>query len=352
MLIGANNLSITHYAEMKSSQVTIKDIARALGISPSTVSRALKDHPDISPKTKKAVKELAENLHYEPNAIALSLRSRLTKTIGVIIPELVHYFFSSVISGIDQVAYELGYTVIICQTKEDYEKEVRVVHTLLSKRVDGVLASVSKTSSKFDHYYELKNSNIPLVFFDRACNISNTDRVIVDDYTGAYKAVKHLISAGCKRIAHLATSQELLIGRNRKNGYIQALKDHGIEVDEEIILRCDTDQHAQKCIPYLLSLQKKVDGIFAVNDLTAITAMSIIKRSGYKIPEDIAISGFSNSHYSNMTEPPLTTTEQKGYEMGQIAARMLIERIQSDVDIETRVEQIKTELIVRGSTQK
>lgn len=337
---------------MKSSQVTIKDIARALGISPSTVSRALKDHPDISPKTKKAVKELAESLHYEPNAIALSLRSRLTKTIGVIIPQIVHFFFSSVISGIEEIAYKNGYTTIICQSNEEYEKEVHVAQALLSKRVDGVLASVSKTTNKFEHFYEMKNSNTPLVFFDRVCNIPNTDRVIVDDYTGAYKAVKHLIDAGCKRIAHLATSQELLIGRNRRNGYLQALKDNGIEVDEEIILRCDTDQHAKKCIPYLLSLEKKIDGIFAVNDLTAITAMSIIKRSGYNIPEDIAISGFSNSNYSAMTEPPLTSIEQKGFEMGQKAATMLIERIQSDVDIETRVEQIKTELIVRGSTQR
>ena len=155
---------------------------------------------------------------------------------------------------------------------------------------------------------------------------------------------------GCRRIAHLATSQELLIGRNRKNGYIQALRDNNIEVDEEIILRCDTDKHAQKCIPYLLSLQKTIDGIFAVNDLTAIRAMSIIKRSGYRIPDDIAIVGFSNSLYSSMTDPPLTTIEQQGFEIGQRAASLLLERILSEVDIDTRVEQIKTDLIVRGSS--
>jgi len=337
---------------MKSSQVTIKDIAKALGISASTVSRALKDHPDISPKTKKAVQELAEQLHYEPNAIALSLRNANTRTLGVLIPQIVHHFFSSVISGIEDVAYKQNYTVIFAQSNEDGEKEKEVVHTFLSKRVDGVLASVSKTTTNFDHFQEIKNSSIPLVFYDRACNIPNTDRVIVDDYTGAYKVVSHLIEQGCKRIAHLATSQELHIGRNRRNGYIQALKDHDIEVDEEIILRCDTDQHAQKCIPYLLSLQKKVDGIFAVNDLTAITAMSIIKRSGYDIPGDIAVAGFSNSLYARMMEPPLTTVEQQGFEMGQKAAQMLIERIQTDEDIETRVEQIKTEVIVRSSTQR
>lgn len=337
---------------MKSSQVTIKDIARSLGISASTVSRALKDHPDISPKTKKAVKELAEQLHYEPNAIALSLRNANTRTIGVLIPQIVHHFFSSVVSGIEDIAHQSNYTVIFAQSNEDSEKEKKIVQTLLSKRVDGVLASVSKTTTDFSHFYEINNNHIPLVFYDRACNIPNTDRVIVDDYTGAYKAVSHLIEMGCKRIAHLATSQELHIGRNRKNGYIQALKDNGIEVDEEIILRCDTDQHAQKCIPYLLSLQKKVDGIFAVNDLTAMTAMSIIKRSGYSIPEDIAVAGFSNSLYARMMDPPLTTVEQQGFIMGQKAAIMLIERIQSEEEIETRVEQIKTELIVRSSTQR
>jgi LacI family transcriptional regulator len=337
---------------MKSSQVTIKDIAKALGISASTVSRALKDHPDISPKTKDAVKELAEKLHYEPNAIALSLRNANTKTLGVLIPQIVHFFFSSVVSGIEETAYKSGYTVIFCQSNEDYEKEKEMIQTLLSKRVDGILASVSKTTTKFDHFYDVKNNNIPLVFYDRVCNIPNTDRVIVDDYTGAYNAVSHLIEQGYKRIAHLATSQELHIGRNRRNGYIQALKDHGLEVDEEIILRCDTDQHAKKSIPYLLSLQKKVDGIFAVNDLTAMSAITIIKQSGYSIPGDIAVIGFSNTLYASMIDPPLTSIEQHGFEMGRKAASMLIERIQSDEDIETRVEQIKTELIVRGSTQR
>ena len=335
---------------MKGSQATIKDIAKALGISPSTVSRALKDHPDISPKTRRAVKELAEKLHYEPNAIALSLRSRSSKTIGVIIPEIVHYFFSSVISGIEEIAYQEGFTVVICQSNEDYEKERNIIHTLMSKRVDGILVSVSKTTTNFDHFLELQESKIPVVFYDRVLNIPNSDRVIVDDYNGAYKAVEHLIKMGCRRIAHLATSQELLIGRNRKNGYLQALKDNNIETDEEIILRCDTDKHAIKCIPYILSLQKKVDGIFAVNDLTAITAMSIIKRSGYKIPEDIAVVGFSNSVYSSMTDPPLTTIEQQGTELGRKAISLLLDRIKTEDVIDTRVEQIRTDLIVRGSS--
>ncbi len=335
---------------MKSSQVTIKDIARELGISPSTVSRALKDHPDISPKTRKAVKELAKKLHYEPNAIALSLRSKSSSTIGVIIPQIVHFFFSSVISGIEEIAYESDYNVIICQSNEDFEKEKSIIHTLMSKRVDGILASVSKTTTNFDHFLELIESNIPVVFYDRVLNIPHTDRVMVDDFAGAYKATEHLIKRGCRRIAHLATSQDLFIGKNRKGGYLQALKDNNIEVNDEIILRCDTDKHAQKCIPYLLTLQNRIDGIFAVNDLTAITAMSIIKRSGYKIPEDIAVAGFSNSVYSSMTDPPLTTVEQQGFEMGRQAAKLLFDRIISDEIIDARAVQIKTDLIVRGSS--
>jgi len=335
---------------MKSSQVTIKDIAKALEISPSTVSRALKNHPDISAKTKKAVRELADQLHYEPNAIALSLRNRSSKTIGVILPEIVHYFFSSVISGIEEVAYKSGFTVIICQSNEDYEKEKHIVHTLISNHVDGVLASVSKTTTNYDHFDELVKSNIPLVFYDRVLNLQKTDRVIVDDFTGSYKAVEHLIQQGCKRIAHLATSQELPIGRNRKNGYLQALKDNNLPIDEEIIIRCDTDKHTLKCIPYLLSLTKPIDGIFAVNDNTAIRAMSIIKHSGYRIPEDIAVVGFSNSFFSGLTDPPLTSVEQQGFLMGTRSATLLLERISQDVTIDSRVEQLKTELIIRESS--
>ena len=337
---------------MKSAQVTIKDIAKALGISPSTVSRALKDHPEISYKTKKAVNELAKKLNYEPNSIALSLRNSHSRSIGIIIPQIVHFFFSSVISGVEEVASKAGYTLIMCQSNESYETEVINIQTLLSKRVDGIMVSVSKTTSDFDHFELVKRSNIPIVFYDRACNISHTDRVIVDDYKGAYNIVSHLLEMGCHRIAHLATNQDLLIGKNRKNGYIQALKDHNIELDEDIILRCDTDEQAKLCVPYLLSLPKQIDGIFAVNDLTAITAMSIVKKAGFHVPDDIAIAGFSNGIYSSMTDPPLTTVEQHGFLVGKKAAELLLDRIHSDIDYDTRVEQVKTEIIIRESSQR
>ena len=214
---------------MKTHQVTIKDIARELGISPSTVSRALKDHPDISPSTKSQVRELVEKLKYKPNAVALSLRSRKSHTIAIIVPQIVHHFFASVISGIEEVAQEAGYNVMIFQSNESYEREVAITQSLVSNQADGLLVSISKTSRKFGHLKELMNGGMPLVFFDRACEELEADRVIVDDFNGAFNAVEHLIRTGCRRIAHFSAPQHLQIGYQRKRGYISALEKHGIE---------------------------------------------------------------------------------------------------------------------------
>jgi len=205
---------------MKSHPVTIKDIARELGISPSTVSRALKDHPDISPQTKIQVRELVEKLKYKPNAVALSLRSRKTNIIGVIVPEMVHHFFSSVISGIEEEAIAAGYNVMIFQSNERYEREVLNVRALLASRVDGVLVSISKTTKKTDHLKELMDNDIPVVLFDRVNDDLETDKVIVDDFSGALEAVEYLIKSGCRRIAHFAAPQHLNIGYLRQRGYI------------------------------------------------------------------------------------------------------------------------------------
>ena len=210
---------------MRSAQVTIKDIAKQLGISPSTVSRALKDHPEISQATKKAVVELAKKLNYEPNAVALSLRSSRSNVIGLLIPEIVHYFFSQVISGIEDVAHDAGFQVMICQSNESYQREVENVNTLLHSRIEGLLACLSKETKDFSHFRNLLGKNIPIVFFDRTSDELDTDKVKVTDYKGAYDAVKHLIDIGCKRIAHLATSEDLEIGRERYSGFVQALKD-------------------------------------------------------------------------------------------------------------------------------
>lgn len=336
---------------MKSGLVTIKDLARELNISASTVSRALKDHPDISKETKRAVQELAQKLNYQPNAVALSLKQRRSNTIGVIIPEIVHYFFSSVISGIEDVAYEAGFNVIICQSNERYEREVANAKTLLSSRVDGVLVSISKHTTDYKHFKNLQNNEVPIVFYDRVVPDIIADQVIIDDFDAAYRATRHLIDSGRTRIAHLGGPMALLIGQNRKDGYLKALNEAGIPVDEDLILEADTFEKARMAIMKLINQKIKFDGVFATNDLTAIGAMQTIQKKGYKIPDEIAIVGFSDGRFSGITDPTLTSVDQHGYEMGTLATQMLLKRILSEDDeypAETKV--LNADLIVRGSS--
>jgi len=336
---------------MKSGLVTIKDIARELKISPSTVSRALKDHPDISDDTKKAVNDLAKKLNYRPNAVALSLKQKRSNTIGVIIPEIVHYFFSSVISGIEDVAYEAGFNVIICQSNEKFEREVTNTNTLLSNRVDGVLVSISKETENFDHFYNLRDNAVPMVFYDRIVPGLFADQVIIDDLDAAYRGTRHMIDSGRKHIAHFAGPQKLLIGQLRKEGYIKALRESGLPIDEDLIIEADSFEKARMAIMKLLNQNKKVDGVFAVNDLTAIGAMQTLQKRGIKIPDDIAIVGFSDGRFSGITDPTLTSVDQHGYEMGTTATEMLLKRITSEDNnypFETKV--LNANLIVRGSS--
>ena len=336
---------------MKSGLVTIKDLARELNISASTVSRALKDHPDISKETKRAVQELAQKLNYQPNAVALSLKQRRSNTIGVIIPEIVHYFFSSVISGIEDVAYDAGFNVIICQSNERYEREVANAKTLISSRVDGVLVSISKETTDYKHLYNFSDNEVPMVFYDRVVPGIAADQVIIDDFDAAYRATRHLIDSGRTRIAHLGGPMALLIGQNRKNGYLKALNEEGITVDEDLILEADSFEKARMAIMKLINQKKKFDGVFATNDLTAIGAMQTIQKKGYKIPDEIAVVGFSDGRFSGITDPTLTSVDQHGYEMGTLATQMLLKRILSEDDeypAETKV--LNAGLIVRGSS--
>ena len=337
---------------MERDRVTIKDIARELGISPSTVSKALKGHPDISSATKKAVKELVEKWNYKPDPIALSLKGGQGRTIGVIVPEIVHYFFSTVISGIEDLAYDSGYSVMFCQSNELYEREVKAVETLLSSRVDGILVSLSKTTGDFEHFRKIMKAGIPLVFFDRICDDLETDRVIVDDEQGAFDAVEHLIKTGCKEIIHLSGPPNLMIGKNRKEGYIRALKEHNFPVKEENIIKCDTAEEAQKVVPELLGRSRKPDGIFAVNDLTAAEAMKIVKLNGYKVPDDISIVGFTSGMISDLTDPPLTSVQQHGYTVGREAVSLMINNLEKRKEVPYQTKVIKTELVVKGSTRK
>ena len=338
---------------MRSNQITIKDIARILGISPSTVSRALKDHPDINIDTKKAVNELALKLRYQPNAVALSLKNSRSNTIGIIIPEIVHYFFSSVISGIEDVASQRGYTVIICQSNERFAREVANARALLSHRVDGILISISKETNSFDHFVNLQEGGIPLVFFDRIAPGINADLVIIDDIDASYNATRHLIETGCKRIAHFAGPQGLVIGRDRLQGYLNALAEAGLPIDNRLIIEADTFEKARNTVMEMLDAGIVPDGIFAVNDMTAIGAMQTILKRGYKIPADISIVGFSDGYLSGITDPHLSSVDQHGYEMGTTAAEILFQRILSEeTEFIPEIKILKADLIVRGSSEK
>lgn len=341
---------------MKFNQVTIKDIARELGISPSTVSRALKDHPDISIETKKAVNELAERLNYQPNIVALSLRQRKTNTIGVIIPEVVHFFFSTVVSGIEDVAYEAGYNVILTQSNESYQREVIDMKALFNSRVDGMLLSLSRETTNFDHIESIISKGVPIVFYDRMYNNPNTSKVIVDDYVGAKEAVLHLIDQGCKRIAHLEGAPNLILSKDRLRGYQDALIEKNMEVRDNYTLVCPSGsfEEGKKATKKLLSLSTPPDAIFCNNDPMAMGCMTAIKEKGLKIPDDVAVVGYSNWFFGEIMDPSLTTVDQPGFEMGQEAARLLIRQIEArdkdQIEIAPETKVLKTRLIIRNSS--
>lgn len=336
---------------MKNAPITIKDIARILGISASTVSRALKDHPDISIETKKAVNELAAQLKYQPNAIALSLKQSRSNTIGVIIPEIVHHFFSSVISGIEDVAYNAGFTVMICQSSEKYDREMANADMLAAHRVDGVLVSIAKEATNFDHLRMLRDKGIPLVFFDRIVPGMDCDQVLIDDEEAAYKATKHLIEHGRKRIAHFSGPEHLMIGRNRREGYLRAIREAGLPEDSSLIIQADNYEKAVVAVRELFDKGQLPDGIFATNDLTAVGAMQGLQKLGVEIPKQIAIVGFSDGRLSGITNPTLSSVDQHGYDMGSIATELLLQRILNEDDNYTPVTRIlEGKLVVRESS--
>ena len=336
---------------IKKPQITIKDIARALNISPSTVSRALKNHPDISQDTKDLVNKYAKDFNYKPNTLALSLRMSKNNTIGVIIPEIVHYFFSSILSGIEQVANAEGYNVIICQSDENYEKEVRNTKALVATRVSGVLASLAKHTTNYDHFQDIIDSDIPLVFFDRICIGLNTDRVVVDDYAGAFAAVEYLIQTGCKRIAFYSSPFHLEISKNRKNGYMDALRKYNLPVDESLIRVCDTREEAIIITPEILDRPNRPDGFFAINDHCAAGILYATKLAKLKVPKDVAIMGFSDGELAKACDPMLSTVEQHGFEIGKHAAKLLINKINGETQGQYSNKIVKTNLIIRGTTK-
>ncbi len=340
---------------MKIGQATIKDIAIELNVSASTVSRALKNYPGISDETKRKVKEVAEKLHYRPNAIALSLRKSRSFTIGVIIPEVVHFFFSTVISGIEGVAFSRGYNVILTQTNEKLAREISSIETMLDNQIDGILVSFSKETTDFEHFSKLINQGYPIVFFDRVPEIPNAISVMVDDYKGAYTATNHLITQGFRNIVHLAGPKNLKISQERIRGYQDALIENGMKIDPDYIVECSigTDSESQKITSKILkSLPVRPDAFFASNDMAAVGAMLACKAEGLRIPEEVGIVGFSNWQFCTMIDPSLSSVSQPGSKMGAKATDMLLDMIEKKLDPNTITGPVvlETELLIRKSS--
>jgi LacI family transcriptional regulator len=334
--------------------ITIKDIAKELNLSKSTVSRALRDSSEIGIETKRRVLELAQRLDYNPNPVALNLLRSQSNDIGVIVPDIANPFFAIVIAGIEDVAFAEGFHVVIYQSHDTYEREVLNVKHVYNRRKDGLLVAVASQTSDFNHFKYLHEKGFPLVFFDRTCEEIDTHKVLVDDFEGAYKATEHLIKQGCERIAHVCGPSHLLTSRKRLNGYRSALLDYGKAVDESMIVSCEYNTNAALVVTRsLLVGANRPDGIFAASDNIAIGCHAAISEAGLKMPEDIALIGFSNLPIAALINPPLSSVAQPAFEMGRSAARLLIDLIRNPTDNPTPITNVlKTNLIIRKSSLK
>lgn len=335
--------------------LTMKDIARELGISVATVSRALKNSPRISPERRAAIQQYAREHDFTPNVLAESLRhSRVqpVKLIGVIVPEFTHFYFSSILAGIEEEASSRGYRIMVAQSNEQYEREVRICQSLYENKVCGIIVSQAKDTKRYDHFERLMDAGVPLVFYDRICTGVNASRVVVDDYMGAYNAVSHLIETGCTRIAFYGSAPTLEISKNRFNGYKDALLKNGLHYDESLTRICDNRADAEMITPELLKTDAPPNGFFAVNDDTAIGILYTAKRMGFRVPEDVSICGFTNGQRAIACDPMLTTVEQRGVKVGEEAADILIDQVEGRIPRDkTERRIVRTRLVVRGTTR-
>ena len=335
--------------------ITMKDIARALNVSVATVSRALKDSPRISSLQRERIQAYAKEHNFLPNILAESLRrSRVSpqKVIGVIMPQIAHYFFSTILSGIEEQANVRGYRIMVAQSNERYEREMRICQSFTANRVCGVIVSMAKDTTEYGHFQQLLDAGIPLVFYDRICTGLNTSRVVVDDYMGAYKAVTYLIETGCQRIAFYGSNMKMEISKNRYNGYRDALLKHGMKLDESLHYECDNREDAEALTPEVLSRPDRPDAIFAINDDTAIGILYTAKRMGLHIPDDLSICGFTNGERATSCDPMLTTVEQRGHMIGEEAVDILLDHVEGTLPLD-KVEKriVRTRLVVRGTTK-
>ncbi|WP_161890444.1 LacI family DNA-binding transcriptional regulator [Pontibacter russatus] len=334
------------------SKVTIHDIAQKLNITASTVSRALHNNPRISEATRKAVHKAARQMNYQPNNIAAALRHGRSHIIGIIVPTADRAFFASVVRGIEEVANKLDYKVIICQSYDNYEKEIQTIDALLSARVDGIIASIGKNTEVFDHYKKIQQEGIPLVLFDRTTDLLEVSQVMIDDYLGAYQVVEHLVQQGCRRIAHFTSPRKVSIFKERLRGYADALKDNGIAYDEELVVKSNLQlEDGRESMQQLLQLRHRPDAVFSASDYGAMGAMQVLKENKIKIPEEVALAGFSNEPFTCFTDPALTTVDQFSLTMGKRTAQLFFEHLKAD-DRKPLPQKIvlKPELIVRESS--
>jgi LacI family transcriptional regulator len=343
-------------------KVTLKQIAKELDVSISTVSKSLKNSSEISEETRQKVQAFAKFYNYKPNNIALSLKNRKTKTICIIIPEIIHHFFTTIISGVEQVANENGYNVLVCLSDESFDKEVLNMEMLANGSIDGFIISLSKETQQkkdFHHITEVINQGMPVVMFDRITNEILCDKVIIDDSFAAFNATQFLIDKGFKNIALLSTVDYVSVGKLRTKGYLKALKNNDLELNEALILKIEDTENFENLVEDLLK-NNPVDAIFAVNELFAVTAIKVASKLGKRVPEDLSVIGFTDGIISRFSSPSITTVSQNGIKMGAKAAKMLIDRLEmeeienEDGEIEEnyRTEVIETELIERESTKK
>lgn len=336
-------------------RITLKKIAKEFGVSISTVSKALKDSHEISEDMRARIKGYADFFNYKPNSLALQLRNQKTSVIGIIVPEIVHHFFSTVIDGIEKYANEHGYSVMVCISNESYAKEVSNLTVLTNGSVDGIIMSISRETQEtqdFKHLKALIKDEFPLVLFDRIIDDIQCDKVIIDDVGGAYKAVEHLVEIGSKRIALLTTQDYITVGALRKEGYLKGLVANGIAIDESLIYKIDDSKNLYDQIKKVIDVPNPPDAILAVNEIYAANALKVATECLLNIPNDIAIIGFTSGVISEFTSPPLTAVVQHGFLMGQHAAELLINRIEHTAPEEFQKEVISTNLKIRKSTQR
>ncbi|MDI1304209.1 MAG: LacI family DNA-binding transcriptional regulator [bacterium] len=337
--------------------ITLKEIATKLGISITTVSKALKNYPDVSAKTKKAVIDLAQTLHYTPNSFAVNLRTKESKTIGLIIPEVVHHFFSNVVNAIIDEAEKNGYLVIILQSNESLELEKKQVELLINKRVDGIIMSLSNESNNDDHIKEIINRNIPFVMFDKINKLISCSKVIIDDQKAAFNAVQHLIDTGCKKIVHIRGPLNPQNSIDRYIGYKKALEKNNIPFDSKLVYTCEkvNFEEGMDFAKQIIKDHADVDGIFAITDLVAVGVLTYFNENGIKIPEQIAVIGFSNWFMSQVLTPKLSSVEQPSHEMGVESFNLLMEEMichKEGISFTPRTVELQTSTIIRESTAK